>query len=48
MIKDLQTNEFLNQANFLVKRLDKKMTANGKPFYEAILSDRSGEIVARI
>jgi len=48
MIKDLQTNEFLNQANFLVKRLDKKMTSKGSPFYEAILSDRSGEIVARI
>jgi len=48
MINNLQTNEFLNQANFLVKKLDKKTTSTGKPFYEMILSDRTGEIVARI
>jgi len=47
MINNLQTNEFLNQANFLVKLVN-KTTSTGKPFYEMILSDRTGEIVARI
>jgi len=48
MIKDLKAGTHLNQVNFGVVSLEEKITRQGKPFKNVILSDKTGTLNAKI
>jgi predicted PolB exonuclease-like 3'-5' exonuclease len=48
MINTIKAGEKISDLHVLVRKVDKKTTKNGKPYYELELSDNSGVIIGKI
>ncbi len=48
MIKDLKDKDIVRGEHFLIKKVDKKVTKNGKDYYDLEISDNSGVGMAKI